>query len=141
MRADFFERVEVGAPDECWRWKLSVGSHGYGQWWPRRGSADPTFDRNWLTHRLSWFLHRGPIPPRWTIDHRCRNRRCCNPAHLRLTTNVDNATDNGMGRRTHCPQGHPYDGPNLYRAPRGDRRCRTCMTQQNERRDRRKVRF
>lgn len=33
------------------------------------------------------------------------------------------------------------DGPNLYRAPRGDRRCRTCMTQQNERRDRRKVRF
>jgi Putative ATPase subunit of terminase (gpP-like) len=32
-----------------------------------------------------------------------------------------------QNQRTHCPQGHPYDGDNLYIAPRGDRMCRTCM--------------
>jgi hypothetical protein len=29
--------------------------------------------------------------------------------------------------KTHCPQGHPYEGGNLYVAPRGDRQCRTCL--------------
>lgn len=125
VRADFFERVEVGDASDCWPWKLSVGSHGYGQWWPHRGSMDPTFDRNWLTHRLSWFLERGTIPPGWTIDHTCRNRRCCNVAHLRLLTNVDNAKDNGFSSRTHCPRGHAYEGANLYTDRRG-RRCRAC---------------
>lgn len=110
--------------EECWVWKLSTGSHGYGQWIPIPGH--PVFGRNWLVHRLAWHLTRGAIPPGWTIDHECRNRRCCNPEHLRLRTNVDNARDNGMAIRTHCPQGHPYGGDNLYVSPRGHRFCRTC---------------
>ena len=61
-----------------------------------------------------------------TVDHKCHNRVCCNPSHLRLLTNVENATDNLQGRKTHCPHGHPYWGENLYVSPRGDRRCRTC---------------
>lgn len=28
--------------------------------------------------------------------------------------------------RTHCPQGHPYSGDNLYVTPTGERGCRTC---------------
>jgi hypothetical protein len=29
-------------------------------------------------------------------------------------------------RKTHCPQGHPYEGSNLHFDPRGYRRCRAC---------------
>lgn len=29
-------------------------------------------------------------------------------------------------RKTHCPQGHPYDEENTYRPPSGGRRCKTC---------------
>jgi hypothetical protein len=29
--------------------------------------------------------------------------------------------------KTHCPQGHPYAGENLYIRPCGRRKCRTCQ--------------
>lgn len=33
--------------------------------------------------------------------------------------------------KTHCPQGHPYSGDNLYVVPEnGARRCRTCIREQ-----------
>lgn len=70
-----------------------------------------------------------------TIDHICRNRRCCRPDHLRLLTNTANATDNGQGRKTHCPKGHPYEGDNLriYTNPKGQtcRKCRACQALSN----------
>jgi hypothetical protein len=28
--------------------------------------------------------------------------------------------------KSHCPFGHPYEGENLYRDPKGNRRCREC---------------
>ena len=30
------------------------------------------------------------------------------------------------GRKTECPQGHPYDEANTYAAPGGGRQCKTC---------------
>jgi len=79
-----------------------------------------------LAHRVAWTLTHGEIPADMTIDHLCRNRRCCNPAHLRLLTNVENARDNGFATRTRCPAGHMYDEANTYRSPKGERRCRAC---------------
>lgn len=29
--------------------------------------------------------------------------------------------------KTHCPQGHPYSGDNLYVSRSGDRQCRSCL--------------
>ena len=117
-KSHFWPRVAVGEPNECWPWSQSIGSHGYGQAW------DGITVR--LAHRCAWELTHGRIPGGLTIDHICRTRRCCNPAHLRLLTNLDNATDNGQSRRTHCPKGHPYSGDNLYVDPKGHRRCRAC---------------
>lgn len=129
-REGFWQRVSLGTPDQCWEWMRSTGSHGYGQWWPHRPTSAVqagVFDTNWLAHRLAWFLERGPIPPGWTIDHICRNRKCCNPHHLRLLTNRDNARNNGQSLKTACPSGHPYDERNTYVVPAsGHRKCRTC---------------
>lgn len=95
----FWQRVNVGDVDECWDWTLSVGSHGYGQWWPRKGSGDPFMDRNWTVHRLAYTLAKGEIPSDMTVDHICHNRRCCNPQHLQLLTNLDNARKNRASER------------------------------------------
>lgn len=119
MKANFWSKVEVGGPDDCWLWRQSSGSHGYGQTWDGNTVH--------LAHRVAWELTYGSITDRLTVDHICRVRRCCNPAHLRLLPNVENATDNGHGRKTHCPSGHPYSGANLYIQPsNGSRRCRAC---------------
>lgn len=118
-----WDRIDVRGPDECWPWKLSVGSHGYGQ----IGWGAKSEKRTMVTaHRAAWTAVHGPIPDALTVDHLCRNRPCCNPAHLRLLTNEENGRDNGPNRRTHCPQGHPYDEANTYVRSNGHRACRTC---------------
>lgn len=119
-----WDRVDMSAgPDACWPWKLSIGSHGYGQ----VGWHDGDRTRVVTAHRAAWSAANDrPIPDGLTVDHICRNRPCCNPAHLRLLTNTQNASDNGFRRRTHCPQGHPYDAFNTYFNTEGHRSCREC---------------
>lgn len=113
----------------CVETTYSLGSHGYGQvgW-----HGDDGRRRMTLTHRVAWIAYRGEIPDGMTVDHICRNRRCINPLHLRLLSNVDNASDNGMARKTHCPAGHPYDDANTYRNGRGHRICRTCARERKK---------
>lgn len=84
--------VAIGQPGECWLWKMSTGPSGYGQVsWRVRGGRTPVKSLT-TAHRVVWIKYHGPIPPFMVIDHRCRVRRCCNPAHLRLMTNVENAS-------------------------------------------------
>jgi hypothetical protein len=106
-----------GGPDACWPWVKSTASHGYGQTW------DGTTVR--LAHRVAYTLCLAPIPEGMTVDHVCRNKRCCNPEHLRLLSNADNASLNSNARKTHCPLGHPYDEANTYRGTKG-RQCIAC---------------
>jgi hypothetical protein len=35
--------------------------------------------------------------------------------------------------KTHCPQGHAYEGENLYVTPAGERKCRACTREANRR--------
>ena len=114
--------VSLEPDGDCLVSSYSVGSHGYSQ----IGWAEDGKTRMRLGHRVAWEATHGAIPDDLTIDHICRNRRCCNVAHLRLMSNVDNARDNGNHRKTHCPHGHPYDDANTYVNPRGHRTCRTC---------------
>lgn len=80
-------------------------------------------------HRVVWVHFYGSIPDALVIDHRCKNRRCINPEHLRLLTLVENSRDHRSfnGGKTHCPAGHPYSGDNLI-VGHGQRRCRICRT-------------
>lgn len=114
--------VAVGDWDACWPWLRSTGSHGYGQiGWSDKGIADLV-----LTHRLAYELAYGLIPDAMTVDHECRFRRCCNPIHLRLMTNVDNATSNGNKIKTKCKRGHAFTVENTRTNARGHRWCRQC---------------
>lgn len=117
----FWEKVD--ASGDCWEWTASLNHNGYGKF-----GISPS--HSVLAHRFAWQTLIGDIPERMVIDHLCRNPRCVNPDHLRVTTRRQN-TIAGYNppalnaRKTHCSQGHVYDEANI-RITKTGRRCRTC---------------
>lgn len=115
-------RPELGG---CWLWTGARNDKGYGSFW---GGA---FDRRTYTaHGWSWTQRHGAIPHDLELDHLCRVRNCVNPAHLEPVVHKVNVDRGDAGAhiasRDHCPQGHPYSGPNLCIRANGARVCRTC---------------
>lgn len=108
----------------CVEYTGALDSDGYGRQITRGSTADRA-----QPHVAAYELLVGPVPDGHELDHLCRNKVCCNPSHLRLLTNVDNATDNTQGSKTECPRGHPYNEENTYMTPKGHRRCRPCARQ------------
>lgn len=111
----------------CWEWIGCVDtSTGYGRF---------LLDKRYVgAHRVSYELFRSYIPEGLQIDHRCRNRKCVNPDHLEIVTCRENLM-RGIGvaainiRKTHCPQGHPYDEDNTH-SYKGRRKCKQCIREQ-----------
>jgi hypothetical protein len=112
----------------CWLW-LSATNGKY---------PHMSVGNKWIyAHRLSYELHKGPIPDGLQIDHLCRVPLCINPDHLEAVSQSVNvlrsaAPAAARARRwskTHCPKGHPYDGVNTIWRLRESywvRYCRAC---------------
>jgi hypothetical protein len=68
-------------------------------------------------HTVAWELANGkPVPEGLQIDHLCRVKHCCNPAHLEVVTAAENNRRSMPFRKkqTTCKYGHPWADPNLY---------------------------
>ena len=129
----FHDKYAVSVPTGCWEWHGANTGTGYGQ--VRHDG------RNQLAHRVAFEHYIGAIPDALELDHLCRNRACCNPAHLEPVTHIEN-TRRGRhargghhhnGAKTHCPAGHPYDEANTYWTPSAGRQCRACRRERGAR--------
>lgn len=89
---------QVHKTRSCWLWTGPITAYGHGTFsWP--GVA-------YTAHRIAWILTYGPVLPGFTVCHRCRNRHCVRPTHLRLGTQADNNRDSnryarGTAKLTH----------------------------------------
>jgi len=116
----------------CWQWKGTLHSNGYGLF---DRKIKGRWQKQWA-HRVAYEFYVRPLRTGETIDHLCQNHVCVNPCHLDpCPTGVNSRrsplTQQGKNiRKTHCPQGHPYSGENLF-YDQGKRKCRTCVRQRN----------
>lgn len=130
-RVDVSGRINTDM-SQCWKWKVSHSSAGYGQLMIRSIGLH--------AHRLSWWIHNGcpDMDRSEIIGHKCDNKTCCNPEHLENIpqgTNVKDAYVRGLrvptktrfgdGRhlactecRTHTKNKCVYDG---------DGACERCV--------------
>lgn len=90
----FWPKVDIRGPDECWLWKASIASHGYGQITLGR--------RPRLAHRVA-ARFGGLDPTGKHVLHTCDVRACVNPAHHYVGDDWDNAHD--RLKRGKQPQG------------------------------------
>lgn len=123
--------AKVDKSDGCWNWTASLTANGYALF-----KLDTTAGKSIMAHRYAYQELNGPIPDDLTIDHLCKNRRCCNPAHMEVVTRGENSR-RGKGwiqgvavRRANaeigCRKGHPRTPDHAFKTPKGNWRCRTC---------------
>lgn len=120
----FVEKYETIG--DCWQWTASVNSKGYGRF-GYNGKAQ-------RAHRVSWLLHRGPIPAGMLVCHRCDNPGCVNPDHLFLGDAAANTSDmDAKGRRVNAPVtgSDHYARQEPSRLARGERAGLAKLTEQD----------
>ena len=72
-------------PDQCWGWLGTKHRQGYAK--------ISVNGRHRPAHRISYMLHKGPIPDGMLVCHKCDNPECTNPNHLFIGTALDNMQD------------------------------------------------
>jgi hypothetical protein len=89
----------------CFLWLGARNNKGYGM----LGRGD-----RWFTaHRYAWIMANGPIPAGQLVLHRCDQRACVRPDHLRLGTAQDNTDDMIAKGRRRVPLGEKASNARL----------------------------
>ena len=71
----------------CREWTGNVNNSGYARYSVRCGESVVKV----YAYRTVWELKTGKsIPAGLEIDHKCRNTKCINPAHLQVVTGKKN---------------------------------------------------
>jgi hypothetical protein len=109
LKARFEAKVDRNGPvpshapalGPCWLWRGAM-RNGYG--------AIKHEGKTLGTHVVSYVIANGNIPADMLVTHKCDNRQCCNPDHLRAGTYSDNVRE-ALDRRAVnkvCGVKHPF---------------------------------
>jgi HNH endonuclease len=99
LRERFFQFIAYEPMSGCWLWTGGVNNHGYGLIHP--GKDYQTTLSMVFAHRVSWEMHRGPIPDGMDVLHKCDTPPCVNPDHLFVGTHASNMADASKKGRMH----------------------------------------
>lgn len=134
----FLSKIKVNQESGCWEWQKALTNSGYGKFHIING--------DYMTHRVSYSIFKEGLNTDLVVDHICKNRKCCNPNHLRLASFSENVLENSDSgaainkSKTHCIRGHELIPPNIIsskmKSGQMSRCCRHCFN--NQRRIRRK---
>jgi len=83
----FWRFVSKKENNDCWEWHGSNDGKGYGHIMRETGRSPAK------AYRVSYEMHKGPIPKGLIVRHECDNPKCVNPGHLILGTHKDNSED------------------------------------------------
>lgn len=122
-------RIYIDDETGCWLWQGATTGKGL------YGVIAISSTERVVAHKHIYQLLTGEtvLFPENELDHTCEVKHCVNPAHLVVTTKLQNqlASDTLISRnaaKTHCAKGHLLSGDNLHQPSlaRGWRVCMQC---------------
>ena len=134
----FLSFISVNKESQCWEWTKARYRSGYGVF----ATYENKTRVNYMAHRVSFTIFKRPIREGMIIDHKCLNKSCVNPDHLREVTDRENLLLNRSSQcsinlsKTHCPKGHEYTASNTYlnSCKNPGRVCKECAKTYNRER-------
>lgn len=125
--------AKVNKTKGCWIW-LGYKQYGYGIW---NNEVSKKLFRTRKAHRVAFQINGAMIPEKMVIDHKCKNKCCVRPSHLRVTTRGQNSVENSLSPaalnklKTKCNRGHKFTKINTLliklRTGTSARQCRICL--------------
>lgn len=99
--ARFWKMIEIKASSECWYWRGSLNTDGYGQC---------RFRGMRRANRVAYLLHYGSLDEKELVLHSCDTPACCNPYHLSTGDDAENARQRiDRGRQNQLKgEDHPH---------------------------------
>lgn len=90
-RSRFWSKIDKRGENDCWEWSGYVKPDGYAQF---------HLNHKYIyVHRLAYMdAYSTSIPKGLMVEHKCHNRKCCNPSHFHLVTPQENK-ENLFGAR------------------------------------------
>lgn len=89
------QEQDHGYTTPCMQWTAGTFNSGYGDFGMWLGDPPKVYSvraHKWLYEQLI-----GPVPQGMELDHKCRNKLCCNPDHLEPVTHRENSSRGTQG--------------------------------------------